>query len=132
MKFPWRSDKGEVRFESTRVVESRAAPGVRYTIAAMSFARRVELMTRIREIARRMDFLAAGEDAGQKMDAGLLRAEIDRVYLAWGLKAVSGLVVDGREADPAMLVESAPEELFREALAAVRAESGLTEEERKN
>ena len=46
--------------------------------------------------------------------------------------AVAGLVVDGREADPPMLVEAGPEELFREALAAVRAETGLTEEERKN
>ena len=66
------------------------------------------------------------------MDAGLLRAAIDRVYVAWGLKAVAGLVLDGREADPALLVESGPEELFREALAAVRAETGLSEEERKN
>ena len=132
MKFPWRLHKGETRLESTRIVESRVAPGVRYTIAAMSFARRVELMTRVREIARRMEFLAAGEDAGQKMDAGLLRAAIDRVYVEWGLKAVAGLVLDGREADPALLVESGPEELFREALAAVRAETGLSEEERKN
>lgn len=132
MRFPWRSHKRGVRFESTRTVESRVAPGVRYTIAAMSFARRVELMTRVREIARRTEFLNSGEDASQKMDAGLLRAEIDRVYLAWGLKAVSGLVVDGREADPELLAEAGPEELFREALEAVRAETGLSEEERKN
>ena len=132
MKFPWRSDKGEVRVESTRVVESRLAPGVKYRIVAMSFARRVELMNRVREIARRMEYLAAGEEAGQKMDAGLLRAEIDRVYVEWGLKGVTGLVVDGREADPALLAESGPEKLFREALAAVRAETGLSEDERKN
>jgi hypothetical protein len=132
MRFPWRSPKREVRVASTRVVESRVAPGVAYTIAAMSFARRVELMNRVREIARRMEFLGAGEDAGQKMDAGLLRAEIDRLYVEWGLVAVAGLVVDGREADPALLIESGPEELFREALSAVRAETGLTEEERKN
>jgi hypothetical protein len=132
MRFPWHSRKREVRVESTRVVESRVAPGVRYTIAAMSFARRVELMNRVRELARRMEFQAAGEDAGQKMDAGLLRAEIDRLYVGWGLVAVAGLVVDGREADPALLVEAGPEELFREALIAVRTETGLTEEERKN
>jgi hypothetical protein len=117
---------------STRVVESQVAPGVTYTIAAMSFARRVELMNRVREIARRMEFLGASEDARQKMDAGLLRAEVDRLYVEWGLVAVAGLVVDGREADPALLIDSGPEELFREALAAVRAETGLTEEERKN
>ena len=132
MKFPWRSHKAAVRFESTRVVESRVAPGVKYTIAAMTFTRRVELMTRVREIARKLEFQNGSQDPAQKMDAGLLRAEVDRVYVAWGLKAVTGLVVDGREADPAVLVESGPEELFREALAAVRRETGLNEEERKN
>ena len=77
MKFPWRSRRPAVRFESTRVVESRVAPGVKYTIVAMTFARRVELMTRVREIARKLEFLKAGEDPEQKMDAGLLRAEVE-------------------------------------------------------
>jgi len=45
---------------------------------------------------------------------------------------VDGLVIDGRKADPAALVERGPEELCREALAAIRAETGLSEEERKN
>lgn len=132
MRFPWRSRKQGTRFESTRVVESRLAPGVKYTIAAMTFGRRVELMTRIREMTGRMEFLTASGEAGDKMDAGLLRAEVDRIYLAWGLKAIEGLVVDGRQADPALLADSGPEELFCEAVAAVRAETGLTETERKN
>jgi hypothetical protein len=105
---------------------------VRYRIAAMSFARRVELMTRVRDLALRMEFLTAGEDAAQKMEGALVRAEIDRVYVEWGLRGVEGLVVDGRKADPALLAEAGPEELFREALAAVRAQTGLSEEERKN
>lgn len=132
MRFPWRSLKQGKRFESTRIVESRLAPGVKYTIAAMTFGRRVELMTRIREMTGRIEFLGASGEAGDKMDAGLLRAEVDRIYLAWGLKAIEGLVVDGRHADPAMLADSGPEELFYEAVAAVRAETGLTETERKN
>jgi hypothetical protein len=66
------------------------------------------------------------------MDAGLLRAEIDRMFLLWGLTGVSGLRVDGVEATPEVLVERGPEELFREALAAVRRETGLTDDERKN
>jgi hypothetical protein len=105
---------------------------VKYTIATMTFARRVELMTRVREIARKVEFLRASEDAEQKMDAGLLRAEVDRAYVVWGLKAVTGLVVDGKEADPTLLADSGPEELFREVLAVVRCETGLSEEERKN
>jgi hypothetical protein len=132
MKFPWPLRERAVNWDSTRVVDSRVLPGVKFEIARMSFGRRTELMTRVREIARRMDYLGAGEEAGGKMDAGLLRAEIDRVYVAWGLRAVRGLVVDGREAGPEALAESGPEELFREALALVRSQTGLSEEERKN
>jgi hypothetical protein len=98
----------------------------------MSFGRRVELMRRVRELARRTEFLAASEDSNDKMDASLLRVEIERVYVMWGVKAVSGLAVDGSVAGPELLAEAGPEGLFREALAAVRRETGLSEEERKN
>ena len=98
----------------------------------MSFGRRVELMRRVRELARRTEFLAASEEAGDKMDAALLQAEIERTYVMWGVKAVAGLAVDGVAAGPELLAEAGPEELFREALAAVRKETGLSEEERKN
>jgi hypothetical protein len=40
--------------------------------------------------------------------------------------------VDGAEATPELLAEAGPESLFQEALAAVRAEAGLTGAERKN
>jgi hypothetical protein len=98
----------------------------------MSFARRVDLVRRVRELARRMEFLAASGANSDQMDAAILKAEIERLYVAWGVKAVSGLVVDNREADPELLAEAGPEELFREALAVVRRETGLSEEERKN
>ena len=139
MKFPWRSDKGKSAeataggsYASEAVVESRAVAGVTFTIARMSFGRRVELMRRVRELARRTEFLAASGEAGDKMDAGLLQAEIERLYVMWGVKAVSGLAIDGAMAGPELLAEAGPEELFREALAAVRRETGLSEEERKN
>jgi len=45
---------------------------------------------------------------------------------------VGGLELDGSPATPASLASDGPEDLFREALAAVKAECGLTEEERKN
>src|SRR5262245_18380923 len=76
--------------ESTRVVEWRVRRGVRFTIARMSFGRRVELMGRIRDLAKRAEFLAAGQDASSKMDAGVLQAEVDRLYVTWGVKAVRG------------------------------------------
>jgi hypothetical protein len=98
----------------------------------MSFGRRVELMRRVRELSRRVEFLEAGQKPGEQMEAGLLRAEIDRMFVLWGLESVSGLVLDGAEATPEALIERGPEEVFREALAAVRAQTGLSEEERKN
>ena len=119
-------------YESVVEVESKGAPGVRFTVARMSFGRRMELMRQVRELSRRMEFLEAGQQPGEKMDAALLRVEIDRLYLAWGLRAISGLVLDGGQASPSLLADAGPEELFREALAAVRAETGLTDEERKN
>ena len=139
MKLPWRSVRRPettvaepAPYESVAVVDSRARPGVRYTVARMSFGRRMELMRRIREMAGRAEFLASGQGVEDKMDGALLQAEIERLYVAWGLKSVSGLVVDGRQASPETLLEDGPEELFREALAAVRAETGLNEQERKN
>jgi hypothetical protein len=119
-------------YESSRVVESQKAAGVRFTVLKMSFGRRTELMGRVRELAQRAEFLAAGESAAERMDAALARAEIDRLYVKWGLHAVAGLQVDGVEATPELLVDSGPEELFREALALVRRETGLDEAERKN
>src|SRR5689334_18500400 len=119
-------------YESVATIESAVRDGVRFRVARMSFGRRVELMRRVRELARRMEFLESGEDPGERMDAGLLQAEIDRMFLLWGLTGVSGLLLDGVEATPVTLVERGPEELFREALAAVRRETGLTEIERKN
>jgi hypothetical protein len=119
-------------YESVAMVESRVAPGVTFTVAKMSFGRRTELMRRIRELARHVEFLEAGQEPTGKMDAALLEAEIGRLYVGWGLRAISGLVVDGAEATPELLVESGPEDLFREALTAVQSQTGLTEAERKN
>jgi hypothetical protein len=121
-----------MRYESERTVESRVTEGVAFRVARMSFGRRMELMHRVRELARRVEFLEAGPTPGERMDAALARAEIDRLYVSWGLRGVAGLVLDGADATPETLAEAGPEELFREALAAVRAEAGLSQAERKN
>ncbi len=119
-------------YESTQRVESKIAKGVAYSVCKMSFARRMELMRQVRELARRAEFLSAGESAGEKMDAALLEAEIERLYLRWGLREVTGLEVDGALASPDSLADAGPEKLFHEALAAVRAAAGLSDAERKN
>ncbi len=121
-----------MEYLSYEVVESKLAAGVSYTIAKMSFGRRVDLTRRIRELAARKEFLEAGATSTDKMEAALLASEIDRLYLMWGLKEVTGLELDGLAATPESLAASGPEDLFREALAAIKHQCGLSEAERKN
>ena len=92
----------------------------------------MELTRRIRELATRKEFLEAGETPNEKMEAALLASEIDRIYLLWGLRDVTGLELDGLPATPESLAACGPEELFREALAAIKQQCGLSESERKN
>ena len=106
--------------------------GVRYAIARLSFGRRMELARRIREIGRKVEFLAAGKDAREKLEAAVVGAEIDRAYLEWGLLAVEGLAIDGEAATPQAVVDRGPLELATEILARVKSECGLSEDERKN
>jgi hypothetical protein len=119
-------------YESTQSVTSAIDPAVTYTVAKMSFARRTDLMRRIRELARQAEFFEASQDSGGRMDAELLQQEIGRIYLLWGLREISGLEIDGLPATPELLASAGPEELCREAAEAVRAAAGLTPEERKN
>ena len=121
-----------MEYTSFETIDSAVRAGVSYTIAKMSFGRRVELTRRIRELAARKEFAEAGESPNEKMEAAMLAAEIDRIYLLWGLKEVTGLELDGQAATPQLLAASGPEDLFREALAAIKQECGLSESERKN
>jgi hypothetical protein len=98
----------------------------------MTFGRRIELMRAVRDLAARLEYFEAGHDAKNSMEASLLGAEIDRLYIRWGLEEIRGLELDGVPATPESLIDSGPEELFWEALAAVKNECGLTETERKN
>jgi hypothetical protein len=121
-----------MEYTSFETIDSAVAAGVSFTVAKMSFGRRVELTRRIRELAARKEFVEAGESPNEKMEAALLASEIDRIYLLWGLKEVTGLELDGQQATPESLAASGPEELFREALGAVKHQCGLAEAERKN
>ncbi len=120
-----------MNYESILERESQTMPGVTFVLAKMSFGRRVELTRRLREIAQKVEFLEAG-DAREKIDAALLTCEIDRLYVLWGVKEIRGLELDGAPATPESMAAAGPEELFREAVAAVKAECGLTDAERKN
>ena len=121
-----------MNYESSVDVNSAVQPGVVYRIARMSFGRRLELVRRIRDLAPRIEFLEAGGTEHDEVDARLLSADVDRLYLLWGLLGVSGLEIDGQPATPELLAETGPEALFREALAAVKETCCLSEAETKN
>jgi hypothetical protein len=95
-------------------------------------ARRIELARQIREIGRNVEFLEAGQDPREKLEAAVLAAEIDRVYLEWGLEEIRGLDIDGETATPAALIEKGPLDLAKEILARIKRECGLSDEQRKN
>jgi hypothetical protein len=98
----------------------------------MSFGRRTELLRRVRELTKKVEFLEAGPDLGDRAQAALAGREADRLYLEWGLVEVEGLEIDGQPACPASLIDRGPEELCHEVLRAIHAECGLNAEERKN
>ena len=89
-------------------------------------------MRQIREISKRIEFLSAGDDLRERIEANLLQHEVDVTYLRWGLLEVAGLEIDGQAATVDLLIEKGPEELAREIVAAIRAQCGLSEDERKN
>ncbi len=79
-----------------------------------------------------MEFCDAGSELADKLEARLLSAEIDRLYLEWGMVEVSGIELDGAPATPGTLISAGPEDLCSEILEAIKSECGLSEEERKN
>ncbi|HWR50777.1 MAG TPA: hypothetical protein VN428_06700 [Bryobacteraceae bacterium] len=121
-----------MNYTSEITIEAQSVPGVRFTIARMSFGRRLELTKRISAVARKVEYLEAGGDDRERIEAAVLAGEIDRTYLEWGLRGVQGLKINGAEATPADAIERGPEALAREIAAAIKHECGLSEEERKN
>lgn len=121
-----------MEYQSTVLIASQLHCGVSFRVHRISFGRRVELMREVRKLTGKLEFLEAGTTDADRMDATLLSAEIDRLYLFWGLKEIEGLLIDGCPATPESLAESGPEELFFEALLAVKSQCGLSGEERKN
>jgi hypothetical protein len=119
-------------WESRVWFDAEAMEGVRYEIVRVSFGRRIELARRIREIGRRMEYIEAGSDARETLEATVLSAEIDRAYLEWGLVSVEGLEIDGAAATAETLVDRGPVELAMEILRRIKSECGMTEDERKN
>jgi hypothetical protein len=123
---------GSAAHESSAWFDAETYPGVRFRVARISVARRIELARKIREIGRKVEFLEAGKDPREKLEAAVLTAEIDRVYLEWGLEEIQALTIDGDAATPAALIEKGPLDLAKEMLGRIKRECGLSEEQRKN
>jgi len=112
--------------------DSQECPGVRYQVARVSVARRIELARKIRDIGRKIEFLEAGKDPREKIEAAVLEAEVEQAYLEWGLLELEGLSIDGEAATPQLLIQRGPLTLTNEILGRIKAECGLNEQERKN
>ena len=122
-----------MNYTSTIEFESAAIAGVRFGIRRVSFGRRLELARILRYRLEAIAQLAlATESPARAAQTALLAAEMDTVHLRWGFDSVEGLEIDGAPATADSLIESGPEALLKEILAAVRQETGLAEDERKN
>jgi hypothetical protein len=119
-------------YESYKTINSASSPGVTFKLRRMSVERRLGLTRRLRELLQRIEFLESGDDPRESMEAALLAAEVNQVYLLWGLAEISGLEIDGQAATPETLIAAGPEDLCREIISAIKAECGLSEDERKN
>ena len=124
--------KAESEYTSTNWFKAETSSGVRYALARMSFGRRLELAKLIREIARRAEFLEAGQGPRDKLEAAVVNSEVDLAYLDWGLLEIEGLTIDGVPATPQSLIERGPVALTKEILDRIKVEGGLSENERKN
>jgi hypothetical protein len=118
--------------KSTVDHDSQSLPGVSYRIARMSIARRIDLTRRVRELGLKTKFLAASDTLSDQVELSLLNQQIDQLYMEWGLLELNGLLIDGEEATPTVLINRGPESLCHEILSAIKAECHLSEEERKN
>jgi hypothetical protein len=121
-----------VSYESALAIESQVMPGVKFVINRISFGRRMELSRRVREITQKTEFLEAGSELREKIEAGILAQEVDAMYLRWALVGVDGLEIDGEAATAEQLLDRGPEELAREIVVAIKEQCGLSEAERKN
>jgi hypothetical protein len=122
----------QVSYESVLKIPSKALPGVAFVINRISFGRRMELSRLVREIGKKTEFLEAGSELQERIEAGILTHEVDAMYLRWGLVSVEGLTIDSVSADSEQLLKKGPEQLTQEIVAAIKAQCGLSEAERKN
>ena len=122
----------DVAYESTVRIESQSCPGVTFRVVRMSFARRLDLFRRIREISANLPFLEASSEFRERVEASALGQQIEELYMRWGLAGIDRFTIDGEPATLDLLIEKGPDELCKEIVSAIKSQCGLSEEERKN
>jgi hypothetical protein len=121
----------DANYESVAWYKSRCLKEVSFAVRRPSLAQRIELTERTRGLTLKHEFLAAG-DLADELTASLSELLVRRLYLEWGLAEIKSLKIDGEPASMASLIERGPEELVEEIIKAIKAEAGLSEDERKN
>lgn len=111
---------------------SQTAPGVVVRLRRISFGGRLQLARILGGQLDRLDEALQRQAGGHDTEAALLAAEADVACARWAIVSITGLDVDGEPATADSLLDRGPEELVHEVIAALRAEIGLTEAERKN
>src|ERR1700730_15731320 len=100
-----------MQYDTSITLTSEEIEGVTFTISRMSFGRRIELMKRVRDLVQRREYFEAGAQPSEKLEGSLLAAEIEKIYLEWGLVAFSGIEIDGAVATIESLIAAGPEVL---------------------
>ncbi len=121
----------EADYQSIAWHKSRYLEQVSFAVRRSSLAQRIELTERARRLTLKHEFLASG-DLSDQLTASLSELLVRRLYLEWGLAEVKGLKIDGEQASTETVIERGPEELADEIIEAIKAETGLSEDERKN
>ena len=120
-----------VQFDSLRWMASEVHPGVRFAVRSPSLGSRIELTRRLQALTRQNEFLVNGNDL-QQLELALSELLVQRLLVEWGLAGLEGLHIDGQSASIESLIDRGPEALVSEIADRIRAECGLSEDERKN
>jgi hypothetical protein len=112
--------------------ESVRVPGARFAIRRLTINARIDLLERVRNLSKKIEFLEAGGTLAERAEAAYSAALVDKAYLNWGLVAVEGLAPDGEELDIENAADWLPEELANEVISAIKQQLTLSEQETKN
>lgn len=149
-----------IEFNSTKVVDSKAYPGVSFTIKAMTEGVRTRLMlalinelAEIRQIQSELELIELPQNEEGVVDEKakiapdimakvsnltdkiqlIRKSKIDPIYGRTCFVSITGVKVDGKE-NPTIddIRDLASEKLYQEIIQVIRAEVEMTEEEKQN